>query len=57
MYDVHIPTQQLPCDICHKLFKTANSLTTHLITIHKQLKSDRQRLNNVTMCEIANNIE
>lgn len=41
MYDVHYPTQQLPCDICHKLFKTANSLTTHLITIHRQLKSQR----------------
>ncbi|XP_031347438.1 broad-complex core protein-like isoform X3 [Photinus pyralis] len=44
MFDVHYPTQQLPCDICHKLFKTANSLTTHLITIHRQLKTQRPNL-------------
>ncbi|XP_017781113.1 PREDICTED: protein abrupt-like isoform X3 [Nicrophorus vespilloides] len=40
--DVHLPTQQLPCDLCHKLFKTPNSLTTHLITIHKQFKSNKK---------------
>ncbi|KAJ8922369.1 hypothetical protein NQ315_004312 [Exocentrus adspersus] len=41
MFDVHLPAQQLPCDLCHKLFKTANSLSTHLITIHKKFKSFR----------------
>lgn len=44
VFDVHFPKQQLPCDICHKLFKTANSLTTHLITIHRRFKSDRQKI-------------
>lgn len=43
VFDVHFPKQQLPCDICHKLFKTANSLTTHLITIHRQFKTNRYR--------------
>lgn len=38
MYDKHYPNQQLPCKICNKLFKSANSLTTHLIAIHKQIK-------------------
>ncbi|KAL3284909.1 hypothetical protein HHI36_019042 [Cryptolaemus montrouzieri] len=44
MFDVHCPTQQLPCDLCHKRFKTSNSLTTHLITIHRQFKTDRDRI-------------
>ncbi|XP_044754414.1 protein tramtrack, beta isoform-like isoform X3 [Coccinella septempunctata] len=43
IFDVHYPTQHLPCDLCHKRFKTANSLTTHLITIHRQFKSDREK--------------
>jgi hypothetical protein len=44
MIDVHFPTQQLPCGLCQKLFKTANSLSTHLIAIHKRLKSDRHKI-------------
>lgn len=43
-YDVHLPPQQLPCDFCHKTFKSANSLTTHLITIHKKFKCDRNMI-------------
>lgn len=37
--DVHRPTQKQECHICHKLFKTANSLTTHMIVIHRVFKS------------------
>lgn len=42
--DVHLPNEQLPCELCHKMFKTANSLTTHLVMIHKKFKCDRQNI-------------
>lgn len=43
--DVHVqPNQQLPCDVCHKLFKTTNSLKTHLVMMHGMFKGDREEL-------------
>lgn len=39
MMDVHLPNQKRQCPICQKLFKTANSLQTHLIVIHRVYKS------------------
>lgn len=43
--DVHTPAQRLPCELCQKVFKTQNSLTTHLISIHKVFKTKQKQHN------------
>lgn len=36
--DRHFPSQQAPCQLCGKVFKTANSLSTHMNAFHKHCK-------------------
>lgn len=36
--DRHFPSQQAPCQLCGKVFKTANSLSTHMNAFHKHFK-------------------
>ena len=37
--DRHLPGQQTPCQLCGKIFKTANSLSTHMNAFHKGFKT------------------
>jgi hypothetical protein len=36
--DRHFPSKQAPCQLCGKVFKTANSLSTHMNAFHKHFK-------------------
>jgi hypothetical protein len=36
--DRHFPSRQAPCQLCGKVFKTANSLSTHMNAFHKHFK-------------------
>jgi hypothetical protein len=36
--EIHLSTPGQPCTFCGKLFKTTNSLNTHISTKHRRMK-------------------
>lgn len=36
--EIHLPSTGNPCGFCGKIFKTSNSLNTHISTRHRKLK-------------------